>query len=128
MQLSIDIEGKNLLDEVIQHYYKKIGNRTARNFLHAEESAQKWFFTYFLIDRKHVIRYGFGRDRGLLMGGLELAIGPHYFGPAAFWCYENSTRFSIEASTESVIKNLTLLDEFLGYGKDEALSYSMQIR
>jgi hypothetical protein len=62
-----------------------------------------------------VIRYGIVRDRGAWLGGVALGIGPHYFGPADFWSYEHAQRFTLEASTEGAIKNLILLDEFLGY-------------
>lgn len=51
----------------------------------------------------------------MYVGGVQLAIGPHYFSPADFWSYEASQRFTLEASMEGVIKNLRLLDEFLGY-------------
>ena len=69
----------------------------------------------FLIDRKHIAKYSIGIDRDTYLGVLLLAIGPHYFSASQFWSYENSQRFTLEASTEGVEKNLRLLDEFLGY-------------
>jgi hypothetical protein len=48
----------------------------------------------------------------MLLGGVELGIGPHYFGPSAFWSYENANRFISEISTQAVFHNLRLLDEF----------------
>jgi len=59
-----------------------------------------------------VIRYSIGVDREVYVGAVELGIGPHYFGPAAFWSYDDMERFSMEATTEAVIHNLKLLDEF----------------
>jgi hypothetical protein len=115
MQLKIDNDGRNLLDDTIRHYYKIDANREAKNFLHSKDDEWGWFYTHYLLDKKVVIRYGIGEDRGMCVGGIQLAIGPHYFSPADFWSYENSTRFTIEASTEGVLKNLRLLDEFLGY-------------
>jgi hypothetical protein len=115
VQLKNDLEGRNLLDDTIFDFYRKNGDRHVKIFLHSTDESWGWSFTHFLIDRKHVIRYGFGRDRERMVGGLELGIGPHYFGAADFWSYENLQRFTIEASTEGVEHNLALLDEFLGY-------------
>lgn len=115
MQLKIDVDGRNLLDETIHNFYKRNGARNVRNFMHSEDKEWGTFYTHFLIDRKHVIRYGIGQDRGFLLGGVDLAIGPHYFTPSVFWSYENSERFSLEASTEGVEQNLALMDEFFGY-------------
>ena len=115
MQLKNDLNGRNLLDDVIRSYFKESGGREAHRFLHSKNEEWGWHYTHYLISRKHVIRYGIGEDRGGCVGGVELAIGPHYFGPADFWSYEASQRFTLEASTEGVIKNLRLLDEFLGY-------------
>jgi hypothetical protein len=113
MLLSADLEGRNLLDDTIHNYYHKNGNRHVRNFLHTKNNDSDWCFTHFIVDRKYVIRYGFGKDREFMVGGVELGIGPHYFGAADYWSYENSQRFTIEASTEGVERNLALLDEFL---------------
>lgn len=122
--LKDDLESRNLLDETIYSFYKRVENRPIENFLRTKDEEWGWWYTLFLVDRNHVIRYGYGQDRGFWVGGVELGIGPHYFGPAAFWSYEDSQRFSMEASTEGIIKNLSLLDEFLGYGKGGVLAYS----
>ena len=74
-----------------------------------------WHYEHFLLDRKHVFRYGIGKDRRMMLGSLELGIGPHYFSAADFWDEANFKRFSMEASTEAIEHNLGLLDEFLGY-------------
>jgi len=115
VQLKNNVEGRNLLDKTIRDFYRKNGNRNAVRFLHSEDKEWGWFYTHFLIDRKHVIRYGFGQDRGFWVGGVELGIGPHYFKAADFWSYEDSERFTLEATTDGVEHNLALLDEFLGY-------------
>ena len=124
MQLKNDLDSKNLLDETIHDYYRKVGGRFASNFLRSEDSTCVGYATYFLIDRRHVIRYGISQDRGRWLGAVSLAIGPHYFGAADFWSYEASQRFTLEATTEGVIKNLSLLDEFLGYPTGGVLVYS----
>ncbi|MCP2087413.1 UNVERIFIED_ORG: hypothetical protein J2Y81_003430 [Paraburkholderia sediminicola] len=115
MQLTSDIDSINLLDETVRDYYAKSGNRSAIRFLHRKGGEGDNFFTHFLIDRKHVICYEIGTDRGMWLGAVSLAIGPHYFGPADFWSYEASERFKMDASTDAVIHNLALLDEFFGY-------------
>lgn len=117
MQLKNDLISKNNLDEIICEYYRRVGGRSASNFLRTEDEKCLGYDTYFLVDRRHVIRYGISEDRGTWLGAVSLAIGPHYFGAADFWSYENFRRFTLEASTEGVVKNLALLDEFWGYEK-----------
>lgn len=112
MQLKNDVDGRNALRDVIESFYKETG-RVVRIFLETEE--QNFFKVHFFLERRHVIRYGIGMDRRMWLGGLELGIGPQYFSPYYFWDYPNSERFKIEASTEAVVHNLALLDEFLGY-------------
>lgn len=114
MRLKNDADGRNFLDETIQGYYRSNGNRCASNFLHSKDEEWGWSYTHFLLEQKIIFRYGIGEDRGVTMGGLQLAIGPHYFGPADFWSYENSQRFRLGTEVDDVLHNLGLLDEFLG--------------
>ncbi len=53
------------------------------------------------------------RSPGKFLGGLSLAIGPHFFSPSEFWSFEAYERFDRSATTEAVAHNLRLLDEFL---------------
>jgi hypothetical protein len=115
MQLKNDQNSINVLDGVVRDYYKKNGDRKIRHFLWSEDKEWNSVSSYFLMDRKHVIKLSIGMDRGIYLLGIELAIGPHYFGPADFWSYEDSHRFKMDADTWSVTCNLMLLDEFLGY-------------
>ena len=110
MQLKNDLESRNKLQDVILDYYKERG-RSARYFLESKD-ADGGLSLHFLVDRKRVIKYSIGLDRECWLGAVALGIGPHYFGPAAFWSYDNMKRFSMEATTEAVIHNLKLLDEF----------------
>lgn len=114
MQLKNDPESRNLLDDTICEYYAKNGNRIAYRFLHSKDPGWGWAYSHFLVGRTHIIRYGVGEDRNQWVGGVELAIGPHYFGPGEFWSSENFWRFTNEATTGGVQKNLALLDEFWG--------------
>jgi hypothetical protein len=107
------LDMRNLVDNLIYEYYKKNRNRIVEIFLHSEDSEWGWNFTHFLLEKELVVRYGFGEDRGSWVGGLEIGIGPHYFGPAAFWSYQQSQRFPIEVSAEGIEKSLALLDEYL---------------
>ena len=111
MQQNNYLEVRNNLQKSVLDYYKNLG-REARYFLETKNSEWGWTFLHFLIDKKHVIRYGFGVDREILVGGVEIGIGPHYFGAAAFWSYENSTRFINSVEADAVFHNLRLLDEF----------------
>lgn len=113
MQLKDDIESKNALDRAILEFYKENGNRDVRIFLHSKSEDEMEYRTHFLLDRQYVIEYGIGFDRGFWLGGVALGIGPHYFSPSYFWSYEDANRFTLEATTEGVEKNLALLDEFL---------------
>ena len=113
------------IDEVqgtVFSYYKKHGNRHVSNFLRSENSECDVVYAHFLVKRNHVIRIGLFIDRGMFLSSLELAMGPHYFGPSDFWSYEASERFKMEASTEAVIHNLALLDEY--FGDPDALKHA----
>lgn len=103
------------VDATVFSYYKEHGNRHVSNFLRSENREWDVVYTHFLVERTRVIRIGILSDRGMFLSSLELAIGPHYFGPADFWSYEASERFKVEASTNAVVHNLALLDEFFGH-------------
>jgi hypothetical protein len=113
VQLSNDEKSWNLLSETIHGYYSERG-RIVSVFSAPAPSKNSPLEFCFLIDRKYVAKYTIGWDRSYL-GVIQLAIGPHYFSAADFWDYPNHERFSIEASTEAVERNLSLIDEFLGY-------------
>ncbi|MDM0106118.1 hypothetical protein QTH97_14330 [Variovorax sp. J22R24] len=115
MQLKNDLQGRQMLDETVLNYYKAHGNRFVKRFLYSEDEEWGWWYSHYLVDRKHVIRYGIGQDRQAWVGGVELGIGAHYFGAAEFWSSEDFWRFGNQATTEEVERNLALLDEFLGY-------------
>lgn len=115
MQLRNNQESVNEIDRVVYEYYKKNGNRDIRHFLWSENKEWGVLYSHFLLERRHVLKLSVGSDHGAYRVGIELGIGPHYFGPADFWSYENYKRFEIEASTDSIIFNLQLMDEFFGY-------------
>lgn len=115
MQLSSDYAGFELLFNTVRLYYSNTGNRQLNIFSQELPDANGRYQIRFLVDRKYVVQYSIGEDRGYFLGGLALAIGPQYFGPADFWSYENSERFAMGATTDCITQNLSLLDEFLGY-------------
>lgn len=115
MQLGNNIGGLKALYEAIYTYYARYDGRPVVIFDDKSPDANGDYYVRFLLDRQHVVQYSVGRDREVNLGALTLAIGPHYFRPADFWSYEASTRFRIEASTDAVMHNLALLDEFLGH-------------
>lgn len=110
MLLKNDTDGRNELRQIILKHYQEQG-RPATIFWESEEYG--FFNVHFLINRKDVARYGIGEDRSTAIGGIQLAIGPHYFSPRDFWGCEPAQRFSIDTSDDAVKKNLRLLDEFL---------------
>ncbi|MDZ4282051.1 MAG: hypothetical protein U1C04_14940 [Hydrogenophaga sp.] len=116
MLLKNDIDGRNRLRQTILNHYEE-QSMHATIFWESEEHG--FFNVHFLIDRKHVARYGMGEDRSTTIGGVQLAIGPHYFSPEDFWSHESAQRFSIEASEDAIKRNLKLLDEFLRAKKIE---------
>jgi hypothetical protein len=115
MQLGNDIGGLRALYDSIYAYYARFEGRFVSIFDDTSPDESGSYSVRFLLDRQHVVQYSIGQDRGVNLGALTMAIGPHYFRPADFWSYEAGTRFKIEASTDAVIHNLALLDEFLGY-------------
>ena len=108
MQLKDDENGWNVLRITIQNYYSS-KNRVVSFFSEKESEA---FEVQFLVDKKHVIKYVIGVDRDIPLGVLLLAIGPHYFSASEFWDRKNADRFTLESSTDGVVRNLMLLDEF----------------
>lgn len=110
MLLRNDIDGRNELRQIIFKHHQEKG-LPATIFWESEEYG--FFNIYFLISRKYVAHYGISEDRSTAIGGVQLAIGPHYFSPEDFWGYEPAQRFSIETDDGAVKRNLCLLDEFL---------------
>lgn len=96
----------------VLRYYKTLG-RDANYFIESKDEEWGWTNLHFLVDKRHVIRYGFGIDRDVLRGGIALGIGPHYFGPDSFWSYEDSLKFSYALDDDSIFSNLRLMDDFL---------------
>ena len=116
MLLKNDIDGRNELRQIILKHYQDQGV-PATIFWESEEYG--FCNANLLISRKYVARYGISEDRSTAIGGVQLAIGPHYFSPEDFWSYESGQRFSIEASEDAIKRNLKLLDEFLRAKKIE---------
>jgi hypothetical protein len=116
VQLKNEMRSFDMLFNAVSSFYQKNEDRKILIFdeKFPSEDTDSGYFIRYLLDRKHVVEYRIVNDRGFFLSILSLAIGPHYFPPADFWDYENSQRFSLEASTEAIENNLKLLDEFLG--------------
>jgi hypothetical protein len=114
VQLRNDVSSFDALyNAVSSFYYDRLRSNLIFESGPPTNDADSGYFVRFLVDRKHVAEYRIASDRGISLSIVSLAIGPHYFSPGDFWDYDNSQRFSLEASTEAVSYNLTLLDEFL---------------
>lgn len=111
MQSVNKIDIYKLVQNTVHAFYQK-NSREVDNFKESKSNDGEWIYLHYLIDRIHVIKYGFGVDRGYLIGEVALGIGPAYFRPAAFWSYEDSERFTMEVTEDSIRHNLELLDEF----------------
>jgi hypothetical protein len=115
VQFKNDMSSYDALFNTVSSFYQAIPGRRVVIFetqFPGEDLGEDYFVRY-LLDAKHAVEYRIERDRNFLLSVLSLAIGPHYFPPCDFWDYENSQRFKLEASTEAVVHNLTVLDEFL---------------
>jgi hypothetical protein len=110
-----DVDGRNLLRKTISSYHEVNGGRPVFGYRVDRKADPGWHEEYFLMDRKPVFSYCIGSDRGMTIGGIALAIGPHAFAPSVFRDYEHSSRFTMESSMGAIERNLRLLDEFLGY-------------
>jgi hypothetical protein len=111
VQSSDYLDTENGLQLAVLRYYKAAG-RDATCFSRTKDEGEGRTYLHFLIDKKHVIRYGFALESGVWMGRTELGIGPEYFDPGLFWSVEDSTRFVSPLDAQSVHHNLGLLDEF----------------
>jgi hypothetical protein len=114
VQLKNEIESFNELFNTVSLLYSGNG-RKALIFesKFPDEDEDVGYFVRFLLDRKHVVEYRIAKDRGFFLSILSMAIGPHYFTVADVFDYDSLQRFELAASTEAVIHNLKLLDEFL---------------
>lgn len=116
MALSNTRDDLEMLRKFVEVYYEKQNRSVVPVSLSPtpDRHNEGWFSWTFLIDRKHVINYSIGpSDRGTgYLGGISLAIGPHFFSPSDFWSYENSQRFKMGTETFDVEQNLKLLDDF----------------
>ncbi len=112
MQLKNDFESLDFLDDCVLSYYRS-RNRYVKNFLRSEDIDVGGVYSHFLVDRKHVLRFSLGTDRGIYLTNIQLGIGPHYFSPSEFWSFEDADRFKFDATLEAVAWNLSVLDEFL---------------
>lgn len=125
MQSNDRLEIRNNLQVSVLNYYKQLG-RDVKYFLESRDDEWGWTYLHFLVDRVHVIKYGFGVDRGILRGGIAMGIGPHYFGPESFWSYEDSLNFVYTVDTDSIFHNLRLMDEFWeAKGNGARVAYKM---
>ncbi len=115
MQLKNEKASFDLLFNTVSAFYQKSGTRNIVIFEEKppSEDLDEGYFIRYLLDKTYVIEYRIANDRGYFLSILSLAIGPHYFPPGDFWDYKNSQRFNLEASTEAILHNLALLDEFL---------------
>lgn len=114
MQLKNDMESFSILYNSITDFYSS----RKRDFFIFEskypdvEDSESGYYIRFLVDKENVLHYRIFMDRNSIICEIALAIGPHYFDPGKFWSYENSIRFTMEASVEGVIHNLKMMDEF----------------
>lgn len=102
---------RNSVQVAVLDYYENL-QREVKYFRESRNDEWGGGYLHFLIEKRNVIRYGFGFDRDVWVGGVEIGIGPEYFGPAYFWSYEKSTSFLSSVDAGSVFHNLSLLDEF----------------
>lgn len=111
MRTNNDIATYNLVHDSVYDYYN-LSNRFVANILETHSENLETTFLHYLVDRVHVIRCGFGIDRNMLIGGVDIGIGPVYVDAADFWSYEDSERFSMDVTQDAIWHNLRLLDEF----------------
>lgn len=111
MQLRNNVEGQSALKEIVCDHYKNNGMRKVLNFLDTEDEA--FFYAHFLIESRNVIRYSLGMDRRVCLGGVSLAIGPHYFPLRSLLNEKDADRLMIEASVQAIQNNLAILDIIL---------------
>jgi hypothetical protein len=113
MQFQNHAEGRAVLKDVVASYFQDTGKRTAINFLDSED--EDFFYAHFLIASRHVMRYGIGMDRRTSVGGISVAIGPHYFALRSLVSDQDASRLSIELSISAIQKNLAVLDGYLAW-------------
>lgn len=121
MELKNDEQSYAVLDACVDRYYSDrnlpclpYGVRQTRSsnidgVIREEVCLQTYF-----VARKHFIQYAIAIDTRNFYSMLSLAIGPHFVNMRWLVSEENESKFSMESTTEAVVHNLAMLDEYLG--------------
>jgi hypothetical protein len=120
MELKNNPESYAALNECIDLYYSARGlpclpigeikiNTSEINGVTYENDYVKNYF----VARKYFIQYGIAIDTRNFFSMLSLGIGPGYVPMRWLVTEENKSKFSMESTTEAVVHNLAMLDEYL---------------
>lgn len=131
MQIRNDAKSKQLLLDTVYDYYPGGLPKDVVHFKSSEDKEANGFSLYFLIKRKHIIQFHIienDRSPGKFLGGLSMGIGAFFFSPADFWSFEAYERFDRSATTEAVIHNLRLFEEFLATQENTSIPPNDSLR
>jgi hypothetical protein len=119
VELKNDAQSRNEMHLCIEQFYRD-RNRSCFGYGDAVHSSivdgmncEETFSMKYLIDKKNFIRYHMPIDTRNFYAYLCLGIGPEYVNMRNLVNEENQSKFSMESTTEAVVHNLAMLDEYL---------------
>jgi len=120
MELRNDSQSYAALNACIDRYYRskglpclpigevKINTSEINGAIYENDYEQNYF-----VARKYFIKYSIPIDTRNFYAMLSLGVGPGYVPMKWLVSEENESKFSMESTTEAVVHNLKMLDEYL---------------
>jgi len=119
MELRNDAPSRNEMRLCIERFYRD-KNRSCFGYgdtVHASMidgiNYEETYSMKYLVDKKNFIRYHIPIDTRNFYAYLCLGVGPEYVNMQNLVSEENQSKFSMESTTEAVVHNLAMLDEYL---------------
>lgn len=120
VELKNDEASRNALTLCIERYYKdqkRVCFRRGGIIIHTsvidKSIYEDTYSVKYIIDRKYFFRYHIPIDDRNFYAMLEFGIGPEYEEIRSLVSEENQSKFSMDSTTEAVVHNLKMLDEYL---------------
>ncbi|WP_265645314.1 hypothetical protein [Verminephrobacter aporrectodeae] len=120
MELKNDPQSHAALDACIDKYYRDkgvpcrpYGEGIVKTSVIDGKVYEDEYERIYFVARKYFINYSIPIDTRNFFAMLSLAIGPNYVPMRWLVTEENKSKFSMDSTTEAVVHNLAMLDEYL---------------
>lgn len=119
VELKNDVLSRNEMRLCIERYYRDRGRdcfgygEVVHTSLMDGITCEDTYSMKYLIDKKNLIRYHIPIDARNFYACLCLGVGPEYVNMRNLVSEKNQYKFSMESTTDAVVHNLAMLDEYL---------------